>query len=118
MSDLRSGLLGSLTLSKPRIVSTPEYEKAPHVYVRQWSGLDYERYRSIYKGREPKDVSETEFLWHVFCLAACDENGAAVVEADDKALILAGPLAPLRRVVEAALEFNGIWTSDEARAKN
>lgn len=117
MSDLRSGLLSSLVLSAPRMVSTPEWGSAPHLWVRQWSGLDYEEYRSLFKGRDSKEVPETEFLWHVFKLAACDDKGTPIVEESDKPAILAGPLAPMRRVVEAALQFNGIW-SDGDESKN
>lgn len=107
-SVTNAAILASLAIQPPRMISTPEWSQCPHIYIRQWRGNELSAYRSLFKGRESDDISDEDFLWHIFMLGACDAAGNAVVTDKDRAPIMDGPLAPLQRVVTATLDFNGL----------
>lgn len=101
-----------LKASATRVVkiATPEWGGNGHVYVRMLPGNELGAAVNILDtGEGAKDDAESgEMIGRLCVLFICDAKGKRVFEATDTAKLLSGPLAPLTRCMNAALELNGM----------
>ena len=111
-------------------IETPEWPDLKHVHVRKLDGVllaitqqlieRYERERAQRTIEANGQMSDTQFIYELFIIFVCDENGDAVFSASDKASIMNLLFAPVERCVNAGLEFNHMTeeAAKEVRGKS
>ena len=93
-------------------VSVPEWatngETDCHVFVKQLQGRDAGKAFAIINSRDDGATSEEEMAVSMCLLCACDAKFKPMFTTDDKLALLDGPLAPVTRCAQKALELNGL----------
>ncbi len=96
-------------------ISTPAWGGSGHVYVRMLPGSELKTAMTLLG----EDEDEALMMAKLCVLLVSDANGKRVLNAGDVLAILDGPLGPMVRCVNAALELNGLTdTAQDAIVKN
>jgi hypothetical protein len=79
-----------------------------HVYVRELRGDEIDVFLKA------QNLTERETLIKLCILCVCDAGGTPILEEDDETKLARGPLAPLRRCAEKAMELNGFMEEPDS----
>ncbi len=106
-------------------VSTPEWRGLKHVHVRKLDGVlltlaqqlieRYERDRADRKAELNGQMTDAQFMYRLFIIFVCDDNGAPVFVDADLGKVMKLVFVAVERCVNAGLEFNHM--TEEAATK-
>jgi hypothetical protein len=117
---LREEVLGSRTRTvRPQTVPTPEWPAIDgRLHVRTISALEREAFhdhtRQLEEAKRPRNV-----MARFVVLCCCEPDGSAVFQPGDEQALGEKPSAPIERLFDAAMAYNGMTTQAvEDLAKN